>query len=182
MFNPSPTTVIAVPYVPGPVAELGPVVVSDYFGQIPADRLQIKEKAIFFKGDGLYRSKIGLPRPRVKPLLASYDSASGVLTLVQFTLPQEAQEYVNSLWKISDQPYGGDVANSYNDGPASPGAKPMGPFYEMESSSPAAHLAPGASCSHLHRTLHLSGDQAALNQISLALLGISLDEFKTAFN
>ena len=50
MFNPSPTTVIVVPYVAGSEAELGPVVVSDYFGEIPADRLKIQEQAVFFKG------------------------------------------------------------------------------------------------------------------------------------
>lgn len=182
MFTPSPTTVIAVPYVAGPEAALGPVVVSDYFGAIPADRLRIKEQAVFFKGDGLYRSKIGMPRNRVKPVLGSYDSALGVLTLVQFTLPEKARDYVNSQWRITDQPYAGDVANSYNDGPASPGAKPMGPFYELESSSPAAALAPNESCTHRHITLHFSGDRNLLDQISLAMLGVSLNDFKTAFN
>ncbi|OPZ66746.1 MAG: hypothetical protein BWY83_02814 [bacterium ADurb.Bin478] len=182
MFTPSPTTVIAVPYVAGPEAALGPVVVSDYFGAVPPDRLQIKDHAVFFKGDGLYRSKIGMPRNRVKPVLGSYDSALGVLTLVLFTLPEEARDYVNSQWRITDHPYAGDVANSYNDGPASPGAKPMGPFYELESSSPAAALAPNESCTHRHTTLHFCGDRTQLDQISLAVLGVSLNDFKTAFN
>jgi hypothetical protein len=181
MFNPSPTTIIAVPYVSGPESEKGPVVVSNYFGDIPADRLQIKNNAIFFKGDGLYRSKIGVPRPRVKPVLASYDSKMGVLTLVQFSLPNQATDYVNSLWKITDRPFAGDVANSYNDGPASPGAKPMGPFCEMESSSPAAMLAPGASLSHSHRTIHLHADEATLDKIAATLLGVSIQDFKAAF-
>jgi hypothetical protein len=182
MFNPSPNTVVAVPYVPGPESEKGVVLVSNYFGDIPADRLQVKSNAIFFKGDGLYRSKIGVPRPRVKPIMGSYDSKMGVLTLVQFTLPEEATDYVNSLWKITEQPYGGDVANSYNDGPASPGAKPMGPFYEMESSSPAAALFPGASMSHNHRTIHLHSDEATLDRIAGQLLGVSIQDFKTAFS
>jgi hypothetical protein len=181
MFTPSPATVIAAPYVPGAESELGPVVVSNYFGDIPADRLQIKERAIFFKGDGLCRSKIGIPRSRVKSWLGSYDAASGVLTLAHFTVPEESRDYVNSLWKITDRPYAGDVANSYNDGPASPGAKPMGPFYELESSSPAAALAPGASCTHRHCTIHVSGNEASLDKISLATLGVSIKDFKTAF-
>jgi hypothetical protein len=182
MFNPSPNTIIAVPYVPGPESEKGVVLVSDYFGNIPADRLQVKSNAIFFKGDGLFRSKIGVPRPRVKPIMASYDSKMGVLTLVQFTLPEEAGDYVNSLWKITERPYGGDVANSYNDGPATPGAKPMGPFYEMESSSPAAALFPGASMLHSHRTIHLHADEATLDKIAGQLLGVSIEDFKTAFS
>lgn len=181
MFNPSPATIVAVPYVPGPESEKGPIVVSNYFGDIPADRLQIKSNAIFFKGDGLYRSKIGVPKPRVKPVMGSYDSKLGVLTLVQFTLPEQAIDYVNSLWKITEQPFSGDVANSYNDGPASPGAKPMGPFYELESSSPAAALAAGASMSHSHRTIHLHADEARLDRIAQSILGVSIQDFKTAF-
>lgn len=181
MFTPAPAMVIAAPYVPGPESELGPVVVSNYFGDIPADRLQIKEKAIFFKGDGLYRSKIGIPRPRVKSWLGSYDADAGVLTLAHFSLPEDGRDYVNSLWKITDRPYAGDVANSYNDGPPAPGAKPMGPFYELESSSPAAALAVGASCTHRHCILHVSADEATLDKISLATLGITIKDFKTAF-
>ena len=92
-------------------------------------------------------------------MLGSYDGDNKVLTLVQFTQPAGVTDYVNSLWKLQDNPFGGDAANSYNDGPATPGAKPMGPFYELESSSPAAALAPGESLSHVHRTVHLSGPE-----------------------
>ena len=49
----------------------------------------------------------------------------------------------------------------------SPGAKALGPFYEMESSSPAAALAPGASMAHTHRTIHLSGSKDGLDAIAL---------------
>ena len=59
-------------------------------------------------------------------------------TALAFTLPPAPHGYVNSKWEIQQQPYAGDVANSYNDGPPAPGAKPLGPFYELESSSPAA--------------------------------------------
>ena len=100
---------------------------------------------------------------------------------MQFTQPAGVTDYVNALWKLQDNPYGGDAANSYNDGPPTPGAKPMGPFFELESSSPAAALAPGKSMSHVHRTIHLSGPEPALDGIAHATLGVSLAEIKDAF-
>ena len=180
MFNHSPSTTIVVPIVPGPDETLGTKVTSDYFGQVPPERLVVKDGAIFFSADGKYRSKIGINPKRSKALLGSYDAANKSLTIVQFSQPAGVTDYVNSLWKMQDKPYGGDAANSYNDGPPSPGAKPLGPFYEMESSSPAAALAPGKSLTHLHRTIHLVGTEAQLDSIAKAVLGVSLQEITTA--
>jgi hypothetical protein len=90
-------------------------------------------------------------------------------------------DYVNSLWKLQDNPFSGDAENSYNDGPPTPGAKPMGPFYELESSSPAAALAPGESLTHTHRTIHLTGPEPELDAIAKATLGVSLEDIKAAF-
>ena len=63
---------------------------------------------------------------------------------------------------------------------STPGAKPMGPFFELESSSPAAALAPGKSLSHIHRTVHLSGPEPALDKVARATLGVSLADIKAA--
>ena len=180
MFNPSPATTIVVPIKPGPIAELGAPVNSAYFGAVPPERLVVKDKAVFFSADGQYRSKIGVAPTRALPILGSYDAANKVLTLAQFTTPPAKNGYVNSMWEIQKDPFAGDVANSYNDGPPSPGAKPLGPFYEIESSSPAAALAPGKSAEHIHRTLHLSGPPEALDAIAKAKLGVGLDEITTA--
>ena len=180
MFNPSPATTIVVPIKSGPESALGVKVTSDYFGNIPADRLIANEEVIYFSGDGQFRSKIGINPRRSKSVLGSYDAANNVLTIVQFTQPEGATDYVNSMWKIQDQPFGGDAANSYNDGVPSPGAKPLGPFYELESSSPAAALAPGKSLTHVHRTIHLSGPPAALDSVARTVLGVSLAEIKGA--
>jgi hypothetical protein len=179
-FNPSPTTTIVVPIKSGPESELGTRLTSNYFGSVPDDRLVVKDDTVFFCGDGQFRSKIGINPKRSKSVLGSYDAGNHVLTIVQFTQPAGVTDYVNSLWKIQDHPFAGDAANSYNDGPPSPGAKPLGPFYEMESSSPAAALAPGASMEHTHRTLHLSGSEADLDQVALAVLGVSLAEIEQA--
>jgi hypothetical protein len=180
MFNPSPGTVIVAPIREGPEADLGPKVTSDYFGAVPPERLAVKEKFVFFSGDGKFRSKIGLSPKRSRGVIGSYESSAKVLTIVQFTQPEGVTDYVNSLWKLQDHPYGGDAANSYNDGPPSPGAKPMGPFYELESSSPAAALEPGRSLTHVHRTVHLSGEERVLEEVARVTLGVSLAEIKSS--
>ena len=181
MFNPSPATTIVVPIKAGPELELGVKVTSDYFGSVPADRLLVKNDVVFFSGDGNYRSKIGINPKRSKAVLGSYDAANKVLTIVQFTQPVGVTEYVNSLWKIQDKPFGGDAANSYNDGTPAPGVKPLGPFYELESSSPAAALPPGKILTHVHRTIHLSGEEKSLDAVARATLGVSLMEIQAAF-
>lgn len=181
MFNPSPKTTVVIPYKAGSESELGPVVNDAYFGKVPADRLVIKEDVLFFRGDGKYRSKIGISPLRCKPVLGSYDADNHVLTLVQFNFTEGVTDYVNSMWELQDKPYSGDVVNSYNDGPAEPGAKPLGPFYELETSSPAAQLQPQETLTHIHRTVHLTGDEAALDKIAQKTLGVSLEEIKMAF-
>jgi hypothetical protein len=180
MFKPSPRTTIVVPFREGPEAELGPVVNDAYFGKVPGERLVARGGRLFFSGDGRYRSKIGLSPRRARPVLGSYDASRRVLTLAAFDLPQGATDYVNSMWEIQKQPFAGDAVNSYNDGPPAPGAKPLGPFYELETSSPAAALAPGAHLTHVHRTAHVEGDERALDAIARRVLGVSLDEIGAA--
>ena len=180
MFKHSPKTIVVCPYVAGSEDELGPIVNDAYFGKVPADRLAITEKVIYFSGDGQCRSKIGLSPSRAKPAAGSYDADAGLLTIVQYTKPENATDYVNSMWELQDRPYAGDVVNSYNDGPSEPGAEPFGPFYELETSSPAAALKPGESISHIHRTIHLQGTEAQLDPIAQKVLGVSIAEIKTA--
>jgi len=183
MFNPSPATTIVIPIKPEKEFDLSPAVPpvkDDYFGKVPAERLVIKDNTVFFCADGKYRSKIGIGPKFVKPVMGSYDAANKVLTIVQFTLPPDAKDYVNSMWKIQDQPFAGDVANSYNDGPPAPGEKPLGPFYELESSSPAAALEPGQSQEHVQRTIHLVGSETDLDAVAKKVLGVSLKDIAAA--
>jgi hypothetical protein len=182
MFNPSASTTIVVPFRPGPESELGPIVNDSYFGKVPADRLVVRDRdgVLFFSGDGKFRSKIGIPPRRVKPFAGSYDAANQVLTIIHVTVPEGVTDYVNSMWKIQDDPFAGDVVNSYNDGPASPGAKPLGPFYELESSSPAAALKPGETLGHVHTTIHLQGPEKSLDEIARKVLGVGLVDIKRA--
>ena len=180
MYNPSPTTTIVVPIHSGPESKLGRKVTSDYFGVVPPERLVVRDDVMFFCGDGVYRSKIGINPARSKGVLGSYDSTAKVLTIVQFTQPAGAKDYVNSLWKIMDDPYNGDAANSYNDGPVTPGGKSLGGFYELESSSPALDLAPGKTYEHVHQTMHITGSEAELEEIARQVLGVRLADIKAA--
>ncbi len=179
MFNPSPKTTIVIPFKPGSEDELGPIVNDAYFGKVPPERLVVKDSVLFFKGDGNYRSKIGISPQRVKPVLGSYDAVHKTLTLVHLTTHEGVTDYVNSMWELQDKPYAGDVVNSYNDGPLENGDQ-LGPFYEMESSSPAAALAPGETMSHVHSTVHFRGNEAALDKIAKSVLGVGLEEITNA--
>ena len=87
---------------------------------------------------------------------------------------------MNSLWERQAEPYGGDVVNSYNDGPPAPGEAPLGPFFELESSSPAAALAPGEQIEHTQTTFHVQGPREALDAIALRALGVGLDAIEAA--
>ena len=182
MQNSGPRTVVVVPYRPGEETRLGPVVKSDYFGQIPPERLKVTREAILFRADGEYRSKIGTSQRRAKNLLGSIDFAAGVLTLVSFSMPGDpaACDYMNNMWGVpTPEPYVGDVANSYNDGPPEPGAKGMGAFYEIESLSPALALQTGQSLVHHHRTLHIRADKATLARLAKQILGVDLATVRT---
>jgi hypothetical protein len=182
MMNVGPETIIMVPYKPGPESELGPVVESSYFGKVPADRLKVTPEAVLFRADGKYRSKIGTSQRRARNVLGSIDFKNGVLTLVNFTMPDDPTKtnYVNNLWKVpQEHPFNGDVANSYNDGPNDLGA-PSSMFYEIESIAPALLLKTGESLSHSHRTIHIKADMDTLRQLAKETLGVDLDAVKKA--
>jgi len=174
-FKPLPNGTVIVPFRAGGEADLGPRATTNYFGDLPSERGRLTDSHLLFKCDGQFRSKIGISPARAKSVLGSYDPDGGVLTLVRFTLPEDAAElpYVNSLWETQEHPFAGDVVNSYNDGQAEDGSR-LGPFYELETSSPAAELAPGEAQRHVHQTFHFAGDADALDDIARKVLGISL--------
>jgi hypothetical protein len=180
MFNPSPAIIITIPVKAGDDKLMGPQVNDTYFGKISGDRLKVSGNNIFFKADGKSRGKIGIPPLRATGVMGSYDSENKILTLLICRLPEGKKDYVNSSWQIQENPFSGDALNSYNDGPLADGSQ-MGPFYELETSSPAAELKPGESLSHVQFTLHLTGDLNKLDEVSRKILGVSLDQISKAF-
>ncbi len=179
MLNPSDRTTVVIPFHDDPgIAER--IVNDEYFGKIPADRLKIANGVIFFRADGKMRGKIGLGPHRAKEILGSYDEEHRLLTIVWYNKPRGATEYVNSMWRLQENPFQGDVVNAYNDGPL-PGGGQLGPFYELETSSPAARLNPGEQLTHISRTWHFTGDEPDLDTIAQYLFGVGIGEIRAAF-
>lgn len=177
MFNPSPATTVVVPYSQNASSKIA---TTDYFGEIPEDRISYKEGFLLFKADGRSRGKLGLRPDRAKPVAGSYDAANNVLTITTFDVDQEAI-YLNQEWRTDKDPLVGDAVNAYNDGPLGDGSQ-MGPFYEIESVSPAAFLQPGQTLTHQHNVFHFTGEKTALDQIAQSVLGISLGKIQNSFN
>lgn len=179
MFTPSSSGIVFIPFKPGGVAEMGKIVNDDYFGTVPPDRLVVKGDKIFFSIDGKFRSKIGISPDRALSFAGSYDPDDETLTILWFSLPEAPGPYVNSKWGSQDNPLKGDVVNSYNDGPVEDGSI-MGPFYEIESSSPAAFLKPGEKMTHVQRIFHFTGGENELNHITEKIFGLRLEQIKTS--
>jgi len=175
MFAPVPGTQVVIPFEPKVAGE---IVNDRYFGKVPGERLIVNDAKAFlaFRADGQYRSKIGLGPARAKGVLGSYSEPAQLLTLVLYSKQRAATRFVNSMWEHQSEPYVGDEINSYNDGPPAPGKPPLGGFYEIESSSPAAALAPGESLMHVHQTYHFSGPRADLDALARRVLGVGLSD------
>jgi hypothetical protein len=169
MFPPSPSTTIMVPYENGDGSKPA---TTDYFGEIPADRVSYANGMLRFKADGKSRGKLGIHPTRAKPMAGSYDPVHRVLTIIVFDVDPHAR-YLNQEWNTVKPPFSGDAVNAYNDGPLEGGGQ-MGPFFELESVSPAAFLAPGEKQVHHHSVFHFIGPQAALAVICRKVLGMEL--------
>lgn len=179
MLTPSSKTIIAIPYrqdVPDTTIK---VATTNYFGEIPTERIRIKNGVVLFLADGKSRGKLGINPQRAKPVAGSYDATNGVLTITLFDLDPSAK-YLNQEWTTTKAAFSGDAVNAYNDGPLADGTQ-MGPFLELESVSPAAFLKPGETLNHNHYVFHFMGSKKSLEEISKKLLGISPGDIEAAF-
>ncbi|HEY4323889.1 MAG TPA: DUF6786 family protein [Mucilaginibacter sp.] len=176
MLSPTAKTVIIVPFDD---TAKGKIATTDYFGEIAKDRIKYMSSQLLFKADGKSRGKLGMPPNRAKTMAGSYDAQNNVLTIILFDRDAKST-YLNQEWRTDRDPFTGDAVNAYNDGPLADGTQ-MGPFYEIESVSPAAFLKPNESLSHKHSVFHFTGDKEELNQIALKTLGISLQDIQAAF-
>ncbi len=175
-----PWVTIFIPYYIRDENKAVKIVHDDYFGKVPPERLIVENGIIYFKADGKYRSKIGIPPQRASEFSGSYDAQRKALTLLWCDLPKGRTDYVNSKWEIQKDPFSGDAINAYNDGPVEDGTQ-MGPFYELESSSPAASLKPGEQLIHRQRIFHFTGNEAELSRITEKIFGVSLKEIGSKF-
>ena len=90
-------------------------------------------------------------------------------------------DYVNGQWGPQEDPFSGDVINSYNDGPTETGFV-QGPFYEVETSSPGAALKSGESLTHVQYTIHIQGDKKQLAEIASTVFGVDLAKVAEMFS
>jgi hypothetical protein len=174
MFNPSDSTTIVIPYK----GDTGKPATTDYFGEIPPDRIKYGNGTLFFKADGKSRGKLGIHPGRAENIAGSYDALKKILTIIVYTVDNQAK-YLNQEWLTTKPPFSGDAVNAYNDGPLANGSQ-MGPFYELESVSPAALLMPGQSLVHHHSVFHFTGPETGLNSIAQRLLSTSLQQIKNS--
>lgn len=176
MFPPSPKTTVIIPYKKD---STGKPANTNYFGEIPADRIKYADSVLFFKADGKWRSKLGIIPGAAKNIAGSYDADKKILTITLFDINSN-EKYLNMEWDTKKPPFSGDAVNAYNDGPLEDGRQ-LGPFYELESVSPAAFLSPGQSLTHSHSVFHFTGDEEELNSICQKTLGVTLQQVKTIF-
>jgi len=176
MFNPSDNATIIIPYRD---SAANPAT-TDYFGEIPADRITYKYSRVFFKADGKSRGKLGIHPARAMNVAGSYDADKKILTITIFDVDNNAK-YLNQEWRTDKPAFSGDAVNAYNDGPLATGGQ-LGPFYEIESVAPAAFLKPHSSMTHHHSVFHFTGDEKSLDTIAQRTLGITLDQIKTALH
>ncbi len=170
MFPPSSKTTIIIPYAGGDSSKPA---TTDYFGEIPADRISFRDSVLRFTADGKSRGKLGIHPLRARNVAGSYDSVHGVLTIILFDIEPHAR-YLNQEWRTDKPAFSGDAVNAYNDGPLADGSQ-MGPFYELESVSPAAFLPPGGAQVHRHSVFHFMGPEAGLDAICRKVLGVGLN-------
>ncbi|MEA4936541.1 MAG: DUF6786 family protein [Paludibacter sp.] len=177
MFPPSPDALTIIPYVetntPDEIANTG------YFGEIPKDRISFTHGNIYLKTDGKFRSKVGLKAIRTKSMAANYDPECSRLTIVTFDADIKGT-YLNQEWGTGKSLFDGDVMNAYNDGPLEDGSV-MGPFHELESSSPAAFIQPDEMMSHQHHVFHFTGEKKYLSEITNKFLGVTIETLECIF-
>ena len=181
MYNPSPYTTVIIPLRDEKETDSLGRVNDEYFGPVPPDHLYVRNDTVFFRGNGLRRGKIGVGPKCSKGLAGSYDAVGKVLTLVIYDVKDAPFGYINSMWELQDEPYVGDVINAYNDGPPDKGEAPLGPFYELETSSPAAALKPNETMQHVQQTWHLKGTEKQLKVLAYQLLGADLSGIEKGF-
>lgn len=175
-FRPSLGTHVVIPLA---TTGEGPAVSTDFADNVELDdsRLRVTEDRAFFKVDGAFRSKIGIPPQKAKSLLGSWDPEHNRLTVIRFNLPEQAATlaYPRSQWQDHARPYAGNAASVSN------GGAPMGGYYEIESSSPALPLSPEETLTHVLATIHFEGDRELLENLAEELFGVGLEQIEGAF-
>ncbi|WP_158970658.1 DUF6786 family protein [Paraglaciecola sp. L3A3] len=151
-----------------------------YLYDLYGDRLISKEHLIFYKTDGKYRSKIGIPVAISGNLILSYSPSLKRLTVIKFTLNKQAA-YPISLEQENTNGIKGDVTNAYNHGNMDGSLLANSAFFELESSAPMRALKTNESVSHTQQVFHFVGQVHLLDLIAKQLVGIKVSETDNIF-
>lgn len=135
--------------------------INSYLVEIPKERMTYLNKVLLFKGDGKFRSKIGIPPEMTIPLFGSLDLENNILTIIQFQFEND-HRYFNSDLGFQDNPYEGDVISVYNNDPEMVVGKRIHSFFELESASAMKALKKSEFMEHYHRTYVIEGNQELL--------------------
>ncbi|MDV7188228.1 DUF6786 family protein [Lutibacter sp. TH_r2] len=167
--NTSPNTVVIIP------TRNNLKTVTNYFTPLEKDRIKIQNNVVFYKADALYMNKIGILPENCMDMYGSYSPELNLLTVVKFNFENE-EMYVNSE-KFQSNPYKGDVINIFN-GEVNEELDRNWPFYELEFSSSAKELKPNQIMYHNQTIYHFEGALEYLNDISIKVFGVNIDEIK----
>ncbi|MFS4466670.1 DUF6786 family protein [Maribacter sp. 2210JD10-5] len=161
---------------PVKLSEKNPLEIRKYLNDFGKDRVMVKDNIVFFKTDGSFRSKIGLPKNNTVAIMGNYDAKNKVLTIITFDF-DKSSNFLSSMEKDIDDLYGGDVVNSYNN--ASNASGPT--FFELESAAGAKILKHNEQNVYTHKTFHFKGNRKDLDTLAKQLLGIDLRTIESRF-
>jgi hypothetical protein len=151
-----------------------------YLYPLYGDRLISKDHLVFYKTDGKYRSKIGIPAAMSKDLMLSYAPSLNRLTVIKFSLAP-AENYPISLEQADTTLVKGDVTNAYNHGNMDGSLLDDSAFFELESAAPMLALKTNGSVTHTQQVVHFIGTTAELDLISSQLIGINVSQTQNIF-
>ncbi|MEX0655265.1 MAG: DUF6786 family protein [Phycisphaeraceae bacterium] len=166
-----PTGTLICPTV-APV-EGGPRSYYDPFGD---KHVQVDERCVRFLIDAGRRIKMGLRAEQTTGRMGYYRALGGGQSslIVRIFLPQPGEAYID-LPRSTDELFGGDALQAYNDDGSAVDGEPAASFGEMEYHDPAVvvgagpMLRTGTSVTHV-----IAGPDAAVRQAGRLLLGVDV--------
>ena len=161
---------------------LGPVVNDAYFGKVPSDRLRVKGPVIFFRGDGQYRSKIGLSPSRARSVAGSYDGRAARADARPVHASGRRRAHTSTrCGKCSasrSKETSSTATTTVRRRQASRRSVRSTSWKRRRRRSASR---PTQQHTHVHRTFHLVGPAGDLDRIARATLGVGLGEIRNAF-
>lgn len=147
-----------------------------YLNVFEDDRFKIENDVAWYKTDGKYRSKIGIPPEISKGYFGSYQPETKTLRIIRFHQTNHDSLYFNSEVTVQEHPYKGEAIAVYNNGPMTLQEGDENSFFEMESIAAMKELKPNESIEHFHEVYQFTGDFENLKKISMFFLGVDLSK------